>query len=497
MKNKLNRLLNYLIEISAEDNTLPIDEELDIINSEIAKTKIEINNLKTVMESSTRYYDEDAVALDKSAIKSLEKKIEKAKKNNELINEDVKILKEKSDLLLDKLTLARSNLEKYGDLLSNLTTKLIDKNINTEYYNNLIEKNSERLDYWGNLEKKHENERNKVVEEIDIYYSNKENNDVEIRRSTLRLEELMHSLSNELNYVNISLKNDDTENLKVLENKVAENESKFDVLNNSVRMLAFEFMNLIDENRPMYAYKKLDELILKIENIPYVKDNNFVDLESNLNSLENEELTLRKNIKKDNFLNDYAKTLHQRLTDMNRFMEDNRLRIIDVRKKINRLNKVTIKELSEKINSLDFDEEMLARYNSDLNHVLKYSIILKNNELDHLFKYKKKLQTEVNEISKKIFDKEGLIDEERKEAALLRHKEVVRDIDNIKKRLNKKLDISEIKSSIELILGTMNVDYKNITPERSKNVKTRKKEVFDNYPGMKFLKVIKTLDMNF
>lgn len=480
MKEKIYNLLNLLIKVSNDNIDDNLVQTRNTLENDIKETRKKIIEHEKLMDSN-RYFDESQQLLDKNTINELEKKSNYLKNEISSIKSKLKTAVETEKFLNEKISLGKENVEKYAELLKNITYKLVDKDVNLEYYDQLMNKNESKLDYWNKFVKTNEKdwtEKSNIVTELK---ANKESYEYDLSKIREKIEETNHNLENELNYFNRELKEQDEKEHSKLNEIINNLEQSYDELINSVGFKALEFIELVDEENYIYAGSKLKEIIWKLEYIPYALDNNYENLENNLKNLKKEKNNIQIKIKNNDYLNENSKIQKNRLHDLNILLEQNRLHIIEVKKMINKIDKEKSFELSSKINDLDVDEEMLANYNFDLNHLIEYSIILKNTSLKYLEKYRKSLNEQIDEISKKLALKEGLIDEKRKLIDIDVIKDITRNIELIEKRLDNKINIYDIKDNIELLLNSIDFDFEK---------ELEKQEEVEEKSDLKFLKVI-------
>lgn len=458
MKGKIYNLLQILINLSGEKSDIDLVSKKNQLIEEIDSTRNKINELSKLMESN-RYFDEAAQNLDKNTVIALKNKIKTLKNDEKLIKIELKSVLETEKFYNEKINLGKLNVEKYAELLKNISYKLVDKGINLDFYNSLLTKNSGKLDYWNNFVKKQEKELSEKNSNSECLKAYKENFEYEINKYRDRIDEINHNIENDLNYFNRELKEQDEKAIKSLNEKIVSLEKEYDNTVDSVSYLGLELIELIDDESYIYAKSKLNEIVWKTESVPYILENNYEKLESNLKIMKKEKEVLRSNISNNDYLNDSYKKLNSRLKDLHYLLEDNKKDIIEVKKLINYIDKDRCFSLAAKINDLNESEEMLANYNADLNHLIEYSVILKNTSLKYLESYRKKLNEELDEISKKITLKDGLVDESKKLKDIESIKGLSEKIDHITNRLNNKGDLYEIRDNLEMLIDSMDFDY--------------------------------------
>lgn len=458
IKNKIYNLLNLLVDLTSKSSISDLENEKNKMLDEIDLTRKKINDLTKLMETN-RYFDESAEILDKNTVVALQKKVKKLQSDEEILKTDLKKSIEDEKFYKEKIELGKENVDKYKELLKNISYKLVDKNVNLEYYNHLQSKNEERLDYWNNFVRKLEKELASKDNNSDILKSSKDNFEYEIKNLKQRILEINKNLENELNYFNHGLKQRDEIKLNELNKKIEKLEKEFEIMVTSVPYLANDFINLVNEESYIYAHSKLNEIIWEVEKVPYALITDYEMLIDKLKILKKEKNNLKEKIKNNDYLNEKSKYLKIRLKDIYYFLEENKKQIIEVKKTINYIDKEKVFELSSKINDLNLPEEMIANYNSDLNHLIEYSILLKNTSLKYLESYRKKLNEELDDISKKLALKDGLVDEDKKLKDIEKIKELSFDIDCISHRLDNKLDVYNIKETIDMLLDSIDFEY--------------------------------------
>lgn len=482
MKEKIYSLLEILIKFSGDK---PDDQLLDKKNKlieDIENTNEKINNTNKLIESN-RYFDEITYSLDKNTIIALRRKIKQLQRDESDLKKSYKKIVEEEKFYNEKINLGKLNVEKYEELLKNISYKLVEKNIDTEYYNTLLNINSSKLDYWNNFVKKLVRELDEKSNYSTAVKANKENFDYEINRCRNRIDEINHNLENELNYFNRQLKEKDEKTLKNLKCELSKLENEYDTLSGSVSFLVLELKDLIEEKSYIYAKAKLNEIIWKLETVPYMLENNYEKLQSDVAGKKKDKELLKDKIANNDYLNGDCKILNDRIKDIHYLLEDNKEDILYVKKLISKLDKERGKKLFEKITNIDVDEDMLANYNADLNHLIEYTVILKNTSLKYLESYKKKLNEEMDELTKRISNKKGLVDEEAKLRDIETIKSLSFDIDSINHRLQNKGDVYEIRDNIEMYIDSL--DFEVFLEETKK----------DNLIYMKVVEIIPPEEM--
>lgn len=479
MKGRIYTLLQRLVNLSGENTDIDLLIEKNSLVENIDETRKKINHLNNMMQSN-RYFDETAQMLDKNSLLALQHKVKNYKDSLNLVKLEIKKVSDNEIIILEKIELGKFNVEKYTDLLKNISYKLVDDDVNSVFYNDLLEKKSVKLDYWNGYLQKEEKKLINLRKDIDVLRANKDNFEYDINKSRDRIDELNHNLENDLNYLNRTLKEQDENEMIFLNKKINKLENDYDNLVDSVGFLGLELFNLIDEESYIYAKSKLNEIIWKLEKVPYITENNYDNLNMELKSLIKEKDSIKLRISKNDYLNSKSVVLLQRIDDINVALDENSKDIDNIKKIINEIENHKIINLNNSIIDLNLEEEMDAIYNYDLNHLVEYSLILKNTSLKFLESYRKKMTDELDKISKQLALKDGLIDETKKLQDIDNIKFLSEKINYINHRLENKEDIYDIANNLEILIDSIDFDFL-VFQDNDKD---------DNYEYLKVIEII-------
>lgn len=483
MKNKISNLLSSLVLISGVEKFDDCLQKKENFLLEIDEVRAKISDLTNLINSN-RYFDEDTYLLDKKTVLTIQNKVKKLQNDQSLLKDDLRKVIEQENFFNKKIEIGKENVEKYTELLKNISYKLVDKNVNLEYYEHLMEKNSAKLDYWNVFVKNLIKQKDSMDVTSDVLKASKDQIEYEINNLKERIIEINHDLENDFNYINKALKEEDESKLDELNKKIALLEKEFSDFLISVEYLSYEFLDLIEKENYIYAHSKLSEIVWKIEYIPYALENNFENLAFKQKLMKKEKFELTEKIKTNDYFNEYSNSFKSRLKDLNFLLEENRKDIIVIKKLINHIDKQRTFSLSSKINDLDIPEEILANYNGDLNHLIEYSVILKNTSLKYLEKYRDKLNDEIEFITKKLISKDGFVDESRRLKDIETIKELATNIEFVDHRLKHKINVYEAKENIETLLNSL--DFENFVVDIP----------IDNSSELVFYKVINVVNLD-
>ena len=420
------------------DNIHKILEGYNSLKNEIEKIKIDLNkksNLEDVAEALELKADNDIINEINTIKKNIENDInlireqieEKNNKKNfsfiEEINEKIEeINKNKCDindfkLMSDAFQDIKLNLSQRGDDIDNDLDRLIE-NIKAQFQttNKLIEDIDNKK-----IEKKHlEDINNILIKKIDEDKFN------------ISLGDLKNKLFESMN----SFKEDYITNIKIFENKL---ESKTELFNNDYNNIIQELnkqneiINNYIENEKNENNKKI-ESILNINNIEY---NNFIqkikEENKKLNMNLNEKLNKKLDEKKfDSYLNNIKKELDSKLSILN-FQKNKESLQISLNQQLQ--TKINIKDLdnilqtkadislvNDKISSIDFN--VLKDYINTVDYELKQKMESMYND------YLNILNQNLENFNASIASKAKT------------------DFDSIYKILNKKVNIDDLKNSL-------------------------------------------------
>ncbi|MFI3261034.1 MAG: hypothetical protein R3Y13_04925 [bacterium] len=454
MKDKIYDLIDSILSLVKTSEIKDIEDYKNKLVKKLDDKRELYIKLTSLLESD-RYYDKETEELDKNTVQALQKKIKKLQTDEFVIKEEIKKIQEEEKVASEKILLGIENVDKYKELLKNISYKLVDNSLAFEYYNELNDNNVSKLDYWNNYLKKAEKDKEEKNNQILILRTNKDQFEYEIKNLRTRIEEINHDLENKFNYINQNLKEKDEKEYTILDREIVKLEKELNQILNSSEYIIHELRVLVKEENYIYAQSKLKELIAKIEFVPYVLDNNYEELELCLKNIKKEKIRLTEKIRKNDYLNKYSVQIKDRLKDVKELLRLNEIEINKVKEKIKILDQENTQSLSSKIEDLSISEELLAKYNGDLNHYIEYSVIIKNTSLKYLNSYNESLNKEILNLNEEIKNKKGFIDEDRKLIDIDIIKDLTEKIELIENRLKNRINIYEIRDNIELYLTSL------------------------------------------
>lgn len=480
MKEKIYNLLDKMLLLSGND-LAELEEKEVKLKDKLDNIKQEIKKLQE-MDNPNKYVDVKSKELDMSSLAltiNEESGLLIIVKNYKL---ELKEITEHNKLLINKKNKANMNVEKYKELLKNISYKLVDKQSSNEVFNSLQEENYVKLDFWNkellSITKELENTEN-LENKIR---TEKENFEYELSNIQRKIDVLKEKLSSDDNYINKELSNKDEEKLQNLKLEQRHLEIEIKKILTTPEYLAKDFKIYIDINDYISAHNKLSEIKVVVELIPYNTVNNFAILEQELKDIKKNKEIIKRKIAKNDYQNDLSIAYTERLKDANNLLNTNKQGIQDLQKEIKKIEQEA-STLASNTKKLDIPKEIVAFYDEDLNYTIEYSLILKNTSLRYLESYQSKLKEEIENISYQIKNNKDLCDEESKMIDINKIKDIDEKILFLKNRLNNKLNIQEIKDDMDLLIASMEFDG---TTEKI----VVKEEVND------FLKVIKVEQIN-
>ncbi len=458
MKNNVYELIKRLINLSGTNYTTEeFNELLEKINKEI-NDKMEKIALINKSMTSEKYFDESAEVMDKNTEISLQKKIKKDEKTLNNIKEKLANNYNDKERIAINLEVAKNNMEKYKELIKNLTSKLVANNQNKDNYERIINQNEKKLDLWLNEMRKLEKELEENLLEEELLRATKDDIEDILKNNKNKLRDIQKCLENELNYFDHDLKKKDQEELEKIKKEL--NKLEKDKLNllTTPFCLANDLYNLVSINKYSEASLKLRELISVLETLPYINENDLNVLEIELKQLNKKFISLKERISKNVYSNQKDKYLTDRQDDLNTLLSDNENDIKKLENIIFEIDNKRVIDFFNKISTLEVPENMLSDYNENLNNLLEYSNLLNNFGIGFLKDFNQKIKDSLLKIEKEIEDENAKNDDSLKAKDIDEIKETDHGIRLIERRLQSEKSIEEIYEELELLLSSLEFD---------------------------------------
>ena len=469
MKNKILDIIDKLLKLSSDTYNDGYKDKQEFLEENIKDINIKIKNLEKKIENNN-YVDNDLFIMDQGLVSAISKNIKKLDNNINYEKDNLaEIIKEKN-FLNERLELSTDNFYKYKELIKNINYKLSDNKSNINYFNELLKRGELKLNYWKNDIKECEYKLSVVFNKENSVKARKENYEYERKNNKDKLNEVKSNLENELYYFDHSLKDKDEKKIVKLKEDLKNYNEKLSLLNNDLIINYDSFKEYVLNDDYENATFEFKAFIKKMKDIPFAVDNDYVKLESLLKNLKKEKNEINNRIKKNDYLSVSSKVYSARLNDLNHLLEDNKKDILEINKIITNLDKNRSFNLVTKITDLEVNEELLANYNSDLNHVIEYSVILKNTSLKYLESYKKRLLNEIEFIANKLSKKIDLIDENKKVRDINRIKKIGLDIAYIENRLENRIDINKLSDEVLMMLRSIDLTESTTNYIKVKNI---------------------------
>ncbi len=241
-------------------------------------------------------------------------------------------------------------------------------------------------------------------------------------------------------------------------------EKKKLLLCTSPAYLACELKSLVENNKFTDAHNKLNELIVVVNEVPYVTESDKDFLEKQRKIFRKEYMDIQNRIKNNDYIgskNAQLETRKKDLLNLNKFIEKemDKLRI-DIKK----IDDTQIEQLANKVNTLVNNKELENEYNEDLNSLVEYTILVRNTSVKYLSTFKEKNDKNIVAINTELESKTNLYDEDKRLNDIKRIKEVASKLTYIENRI-KHFDenIHTIKDEIDLILSSLEFDEEENT----------------------------------
>ncbi len=469
MKNKIYELLDKLIVMSNSE----INIELNVLEKNISEKEVKLEKQISAHEHNS-YDNTQEKEIDLKYKTTLKNETEKIKSElNDLYEKHKKINKEQRDTKLE-IDNAKENINLYIELIKNATNKLVSKQ-NTDIYNNIIDKKECMLDFWNNKHDELNSKLDKINLEEELIRATIEDLEYKNKNNKKSIEMLNIKLEDTKNYTDTLLKEEKEEEINNLKKEIKNLEiDKLNILT-SPKYLCDLLKKFIKENDYENSRSKLNELFGVIETKPYILLEK-KDLEKKLKEFYKDYNDIQKRIKTNDYISEVNLEYKKRYNDVKDILKINEENIKNI-KKLMKESENNISVISSKITD-DLSDNILVRYDYDLNHILELNSIVNNTSLKYLTTYNEKIIKEMNLLERVLKDKTTIMDNTKKETDIQEHKKVKEAINLIELLLKEKLSYKDIKNDLYLILSSLEFD------------------VDENNQGKKYIKVINIINLD-
>lgn len=455
MKKELRQSVAQLIELS-EEEVLTETKIKEITLEKESKEEIQegIKLLKQKIDKG-KYFNYSQEKADKTTKSYIEDEIKQIKRRIILIKEDFKDIKNDKDKIDRVLQNAKSNSAVYIELLKNLTNKLVEQDVEKDYYEGIIRNTELKHDYWNKIINTQNNKMEKLLNKELLLNTQKEDLEYQLNLNLDKLSKVEVILSNEMNYYNHDERKIDEDRLREKEKDLKESTKKIKKYLSSAPFIGHELLIAIEEDNKKYAKLMLKDLLRASSINPYANVKDYQILENESRRLIQEKTRLQTKIKDNDYLNDNFYKHKNRLSDLEELQKVNLKNIDEINKIVKRIDFEETSKLNDKINNLNISEVMLADYSEDLNHLIEYSVILNNTSLKYLKSYDIRLENKIHEINEIIKLRTGLINEEDKIKDIEKIKLVTQAITYLKCRIQIGKTADELYKGVDIFIDSI------------------------------------------
>ena len=388
MKKEVIEKIDLLVEMSGTTNKYEtLNEELNVVDSEIESEKNKINDLKKKLSSDFNYTRSNEKIVDENTKMGLENRRVIASKDLEEIKDSITELSKEEESCHESLTEVENELKQSRHFIESLELKMKTNSSNKEsyrFYETLLDKNHNTIKEKENLKKEKQQEYNRVVKKIEDLGIERDDLENRLKDLDSKLAIITESLINPKSYIDQKNRQKDERLLEKYKEELDRLETRRIAIITDPAYIGHEAQELYLESDKTSTLEKIKELVTIVKAKDYM-DTPLSEIASLLEKATN---------KRDEF----ASQINNKSYDVG----DNSIVTLRIEylKEQKKKKEKEIEELNVKINKID-DEEVknLVRYVEDTR------------------KYKEELANDI-EIYKNVLNKENDNKSPKKQASL-------------------------------------------------------------------------------
>ncbi len=352
MQKDIIQKIDLLVEMTDTNNHYDtLKEELNILESDIAKQKNQVTRLKKMM-SDNRYLNSSDRIIDENIKIGLENKIA----SNEVILQDVlseieSISKEEEEYhqmimeLEDEIATSKRFLESLELKLKTIGSK--DKSVYT-FYEDLIDTTTKEIRSNETRLQVKKKAYEQVESRLASFGESRYDLEEKIKKDSLKLEETKATLENEDSYIDKKAKAKDEEELSRLEEDLDKLEKRHLEIITDPAYIGHEAIDLFLNDDRTSSLAKIKELVAIVNSKPYM-DFRYEELDEILDAAVSQRDEFANSLEGKKYDGTDSKILENRILFLQGMIENKKIEKDELEKKIRQMDVDYVRELMEYI----------------------------------------------------------------------------------------------------------------------------------------------------